>query len=94
MAVSTRVEEQVAHVATAETVAAAVHGVEPVLPLTEWPEYDERRPEELMVLAARPQVLDGGRVFAPAMCRRAGSTYRTLGRVVSPGRLNARGDMW
>jgi UDPglucose 6-dehydrogenase len=65
------------YAASAEEAAA---DVELVLLLTEWDEYVRLDPHELLKVVRRPRILDGRNALDPARWRRAGWTYRALGR--------------
>ena len=64
----------------AQTVGDAVAGAEVVLLLTEWREYRELDPMELLPLVASPRIVDGRNCLDPERWREAGWTYRALGR--------------
>jgi UDPglucose 6-dehydrogenase len=51
-----------------------------VLLATEWREYRDLDPERIGGLVAHRAVLDGRNVLDPRAWRRAGWTYRALGR--------------
>jgi UDPglucose 6-dehydrogenase len=58
----------------------AVRGADVVLHLTEWREFRELDPRELGEVAAARVVLDGRNALDPEAWRRAGWTYRAMGR--------------
>ncbi|WP_406636647.1 UDP-glucose dehydrogenase family protein [Pseudarthrobacter quantipunctorum] len=58
----------------------AVKGADALLLLTEWQEYRDLDPCELVDAVATPRILDGRNVLDPAKWRAAGWTYRGLGR--------------
>ncbi|MCD5343536.1 UDP-glucose/GDP-mannose dehydrogenase family protein [Arthrobacter sp. AK04] len=58
----------------------AVKGADALLLLTEWQEYRDLEPCELVDAVATPRILDGRNVLDPAKWRAAGWTYRGLGR--------------
>ena len=64
----------------ADSVEEAVAGAEVVLLLTEWPEYVDLDPSELLRQVASPRIIDGRNALDPASWRAAGWTYRALGR--------------
>jgi UDPglucose 6-dehydrogenase len=66
--------------AFAATVEEAVAGADVVLLATEWREYRDLDPERIGGLVAHRAVLDGRNVLDPRAWRRAGWTYRALGR--------------
>ena len=55
-------------------------GAHVVLHLTEWREFRELDPAELAEVAADHRVLDGRNALDPALWRKAGWTFRALGR--------------
>ncbi|MFJ3826129.1 UDP-glucose dehydrogenase family protein [Streptomyces nodosus] len=58
----------------------AVRGADVVLHLTEWREFRELDPAELGEAAASRVLLDGRNALDPELWRRAGWTYRAMGR--------------
>ncbi|MYS25122.1 UDPglucose 6-dehydrogenase [Streptomyces sp. DvalAA-14] len=64
----------------APTAVDAVRGAEVVLHLTEWREFRELDPAALAEVAARRHILDGRNALDPALWRKAGWTYRAMGR--------------
>ncbi|MQS06559.1 UDP-glucose dehydrogenase family protein [Streptomyces alkaliphilus] len=58
----------------------AVRGADVVLHLTEWREYRELDPAELGEAVAHRRILDGRNTLDPEVWRKAGWTYRALGR--------------
>ncbi|MEU1055845.1 UDP-glucose/GDP-mannose dehydrogenase family protein [Streptomyces sp. NPDC005876] len=58
----------------------AVRGADVVLHLTEWREFREVDPEELGRVATARTILDGRNALDPDLWRRAGWTYRAMGR--------------
>jgi UDPglucose 6-dehydrogenase len=62
------------------SVELAVKGADALLLLTEWQEYRDLEPLELLNAVATPLILDGRNVLDPAKWRAAGWTYRGLGR--------------
>ena len=66
--------------AYAPSVAAAVERADVVLHLTEWREFRELDPAALADLVAHRRILDGRNALDPELWRKAGWTYRALGR--------------
>ncbi|MFE4252217.1 UDP-glucose dehydrogenase family protein [Streptomyces sp. NPDC056910] len=64
----------------AESVEAAVRGADVVLHLTEWREFRELDPAALGDLAGTRLILDGRNALDPVLWRKAGWTYRAMGR--------------
>ncbi|MFD5124225.1 UDP-glucose dehydrogenase family protein [Streptomyces sp. NPDC058385] len=64
----------------AESAEAAVRGADVVLHLTEWREFRELDPAALGELAGTRLVLDGRNALDPVLWRKAGWTYRAMGR--------------
>ncbi|MGI5443714.1 UDP-glucose dehydrogenase family protein [Streptomyces shenzhenensis] len=64
----------------ADSALAAVRGADVVLHLTEWREFRELDPAELGEVAAAKVLLDGRNALDPQRWRRAGWTYRAMGR--------------
>jgi UDPglucose 6-dehydrogenase len=65
----------------APTALAAVRGADAVLHLTEWREFRELDPVALAEVAgSRRLLLDGRNALDPAVWRKAGWTYRAMGR--------------
>jgi UDPglucose 6-dehydrogenase len=64
----------------APSAAAAVEGADIVLHLTEWREFRELDPAALAETARGRVVLDGRNTLDPAVWRKAGWTYRAMGR--------------
>jgi UDPglucose 6-dehydrogenase len=64
----------------APTALDAVRGAEVVLHLTEWREFRELDPAELGEVTARRHVIDGRNALDAALWRKAGWTYRAMGR--------------
>ncbi|ANZ18289.1 UDP-glucose dehydrogenase family protein [Streptomyces noursei] len=64
----------------AESALEAVRGAHVVLHLTEWREFRELDPAVLAEVATERRVLDGRNALDPALWRKAGWTYRALGR--------------
>lgn len=60
--------------------AAAAQGADVVLHLTEWTEFRELDAEALGEVVAERRILDGRNALDPAVWRKAGWTYRALGR--------------
>jgi UDPglucose 6-dehydrogenase len=58
----------------------AVRGADVVLHLTEWREFRELDPEVLGEAAAHKRILDGRNTLDPALWRKAGWSFRALGR--------------
>ncbi len=58
----------------------AVRGADVVLHLTEWREFRELDPARLAEAAGRPHILDGRNALDPQLWRKAGWTYRAMGR--------------
>ncbi|GGZ98671.1 UDP-glucose dehydrogenase family protein [Streptomyces echinoruber] len=64
----------------ADSALEAVRGADVVLHLTEWREFRELDPEELGEVVAARVVLDGRNALDAERWRRAGWTYRAMGR--------------
>ncbi|MCX3063391.1 UDP-glucose dehydrogenase family protein [Streptomyces beihaiensis] len=64
----------------AESALDAVRGADVVLHLTEWREFRELDPSALGEVAAARVVLDGRNALDAALWRKAGWTYRAMGR--------------
>lgn len=64
----------------ADSALEAVRGADVVLHLTEWREFRELDPAELGEVASARVVLDGRNALDPALWRKAGWTYRAMGR--------------
>ncbi|MEX2973230.1 UDP-glucose/GDP-mannose dehydrogenase family protein [Streptomyces sp. C184] len=64
----------------ADTALDAVRGADVVLHLTEWREFRELDPATLGDVVAERRILDGRNALDPALWRKAGWTYRALGR--------------
>jgi UDPglucose 6-dehydrogenase len=64
----------------ADSAAEAVRGADVVLHLTEWREFRELDPAALGEAAAAKVILDGRNALDPRVWRRAGWTYRAMGR--------------
>ncbi|WP_329132567.1 UDP-glucose/GDP-mannose dehydrogenase family protein [Streptomyces sp. NBC_01476] len=64
----------------APTALEAVRGAEVVLHLTEWREFRELDPAALAEVAGRRHILDGRNALDPVLWRKAGWTYRAMGR--------------
>lgn len=64
----------------APTALDAVRGADLVLHLTEWREFRELDPAELGEVAGRKHVIDGRNALDAALWRKAGWTYRAMGR--------------
>jgi UDPglucose 6-dehydrogenase len=64
----------------APTALDAVRGADVVLHLTEWREFRELDPAELGEVAGRRHILDGRNALDAALWRKAGWTYRAMGR--------------
>lgn len=64
----------------ADSALEAVRGADVVLHLTEWREFRELDPEVLGEAAAARVILDGRNALDPALWRKAGWTYRAMGR--------------
>ncbi|WP_043733967.1 UDP-glucose dehydrogenase family protein [Streptomyces zinciresistens] len=64
----------------ADSAIDAVRGADVVLHLTEWREFRELDPAALGEVAAARLVLDGRNALDPELWRRAGWTYRAMGR--------------
>ncbi|MEU5214254.1 UDP-glucose/GDP-mannose dehydrogenase family protein [Streptomyces sp. NPDC020742] len=64
----------------AESALEAVRGADVVLHLTEWREFRELDPAELAEAVAERRILDGRNALDPQLWRKAGWTYRALGR--------------
>ena len=63
-----------------DTIPEALEGAHVVLHLTEWQDYRELDPAELVSSVENPVVIDGRNRLDPALWRSAGWTYRALGR--------------
>ncbi|MEV6565799.1 UDP-glucose dehydrogenase family protein [Streptomyces kronopolitis] len=66
--------------AYADTALDAVRGADVVLHLTEWREFRELDPATLGDVVAERRILDGRNALDPELWRKAGWTYRALGR--------------
>lgn len=66
--------------AYADTALEAVRGADVVLHLTEWREFRELDPAALAEVTAERRILDGRNALDPQLWRKAGWTYRALGR--------------
>ncbi|MFB7637058.1 UDP-glucose dehydrogenase family protein [Streptomyces sp. NPDC056149] len=64
----------------ADSALEAVRGAHVVLHLTEWREFRELDPAALGEVVAERSVLDGRNALDPTLWRKAGWTYRALGR--------------
>ncbi|MFE0193976.1 UDP-glucose dehydrogenase family protein [Streptomyces sp. NPDC058989] len=64
----------------ADTARDAVRGADVVLHLTEWREFRELDPAALAEVVAEPRILDGRNALDAQLWRKAGWTYRALGR--------------
>ncbi|MCZ7414612.1 MULTISPECIES: UDP-glucose dehydrogenase family protein [unclassified Streptomyces] len=64
----------------APSALAAVRGADVVLHLTEWREFRELDPERLAEEVSERHILDGRNALDPALWRKAGWTFRALGR--------------
>ncbi|WP_395577109.1 UDP-glucose dehydrogenase family protein [Streptomyces sp. BK79] len=64
----------------ADSALEAVRGADVVLHLTEWREFRELDPQALGEVAAARVILDGRNALDPQMWRKAGWTYRAMGR--------------
>ncbi|MGW6141769.1 UDP-glucose dehydrogenase family protein [Streptomyces sp. NPDC055140] len=64
----------------AESAEATVRGADVVLHLTEWREFRELDPAALGELAGTRLILDGRNALDPVLWRKAGWTYRAMGR--------------
>ncbi|MFG2637800.1 UDP-glucose dehydrogenase family protein [Streptomyces sp. NPDC048362] len=64
----------------ADSAREAVRGADIVLHLTEWREFRELDPAELGEAASARLILDGRNALDPELWRRAGWTYRAMGR--------------
>ncbi|ARF55631.1 UDP-glucose dehydrogenase family protein [Streptomyces gilvosporeus] len=64
----------------ADSPLAAVRGADVVLHLTEWSEFRELDPAELGDAVSERRILDGRNALDPGLWRKAGWTYRALGR--------------
>ena len=63
-----------------DTVPEALEGAHVVLHLTEWQDYRELDPADLVSSVEHPVVIDGRNKLDPQLWRAAGWTYRALGR--------------
>ncbi|MEU5473772.1 UDP-glucose dehydrogenase family protein [Streptomyces lydicus] len=66
--------------AYADSALEAVRGADAVLHLTEWREFRELDPAALGEVVAERRILDGRNALDPQLWRKAGWTYRALGR--------------
>ncbi|MFB7516472.1 UDP-glucose dehydrogenase family protein [Streptomyces sp. NPDC056144] len=64
----------------ADTALDAVRGADVVLHLTEWREFRELDPAELAAVVSSPVILDGRNALDGELWRKAGWTYRAMGR--------------
>lgn len=62
------------------SIEEAVQSADAVIVLTEWEQYRNLDPAMLGNLVARPAIVDGRNCLDPIAWRRAGWTYRALGR--------------
>jgi UDPglucose 6-dehydrogenase len=60
--------------------ADALHGADCVVLVTEWQEYRDLDPVELMKTVRTPLIIDGRNVLDPEQWRAAGWTYKGMGR--------------
>jgi UDPglucose 6-dehydrogenase len=70
-------QPRLSHVAS---VLEAAQGAHVLLHLTEWPEFADLAPDDLAGVVARRNLLDGRNALDPERWRRAGWTFRALGR--------------
>jgi UDPglucose 6-dehydrogenase len=63
-----------------ETVDEACIDADVVLHLTEWKQFRDIDPAKLATVVATPTIIDGRNALDPILWRRAGWTYRALGR--------------
>jgi UDPglucose 6-dehydrogenase len=68
------------HLSYAVSTTEAVTGAQLVLHLTEWAEFREADPAVLAAVVAAPNIVDGRNALDSDRWRRAGWTYRALGR--------------
>ncbi|WP_327183414.1 UDP-glucose dehydrogenase family protein [Streptomyces sp. NBC_01334] len=66
--------------AYADSALEAVRGADAVLHLTEWQEFRELDPAQLGEVATTRLILDGRNALDPVLWRKAGWTYRAMGR--------------
>ncbi|MFF4954393.1 UDP-glucose dehydrogenase family protein [Streptomyces chattanoogensis] len=66
--------------AYADSAPEAVRGADVVLHLTEWSEFRELDPAALGEVVSERRILDGRNALDPELWRKAGWTYRALGR--------------
>jgi UDPglucose 6-dehydrogenase len=64
----------------ADSALAAARGADAVLHLTEWREFRELDPAALGAVVSERRILDGRNALDPELWRKAGWTYRALGR--------------
>ncbi|GGU62782.1 UDP-glucose 6-dehydrogenase [Streptomyces albospinus] len=64
----------------ADSALDAVHGADVVLHLTEWREFRDLDPAKLAEVASERRILDGRNALDAALWRKAGWTYRAMGR--------------
>ncbi len=64
----------------ADSASEAVRGAHVVLHLTEWREFRELDPQVLGESVARRRILDGRNTLDPELWRKAGWSFRALGR--------------
>jgi UDPglucose 6-dehydrogenase len=64
----------------ADTPEEAAEGADALLLLTEWRQYRDLDPDKLAERVRHCRILDGRNVLDPGIWRRAGWTYRALGR--------------
>ncbi|MEU2050319.1 UDP binding domain-containing protein, partial [Streptomyces albidoflavus] len=64
----------------ADSALEAVRGADVVLHLTEWREFRELDPAELAAAVTTPTLLDGRNALDPEVWRKAGWTFRAMGR--------------
>ena len=65
---------------TPPTAEDALHGADAVVLVTEWEQYRELDPVETAALVREKLLIDGRNVLDPDLWRRAGWTYRGMGR--------------
>jgi len=69
----------------AQTIEDAVRGADAAVIVTEWDQLRDLARPEIRDLMARPLIVDGRNLLAPAQARAAGFAYEGIGRPVSPG---------
>lgn len=88
-AVSVLPEELQGELGLCATPQEALHGADVAVVATAWPDYQALRPDEVVALMRRPQVIDQARFLAAALGTDARVTYVAIGKP-HPAPLNPR----